>query len=174
MNRQKQNLKRDLAGESRQDNLSKLYWQADRRRINQQPIPDGAGYAKPDTHLILRVQNEYFTAGAEFHRRDGVWSCIQAAPIIAWLKHTPFCSIKTEFLKRGCSWEWLPVTPLAASGTSVDKHESFTITSRTAARPDGHQASTPATGETQGIEKLLDQAGITAPTNSKCSAVPTT
>ena len=59
-----------------------------------------------DTRL-LRVQNDYFTAGAIWLRTDGVWSCIDAAPIIAWMRRTPFDQIKNELLKRGCSWEWL-------------------------------------------------------------------
>ncbi len=109
MKRSLQNLQRDLARDGKNKTLNRLFWQDDRRRINETPIPQGEGYAKPDTETTLRVQNDYFTAGATFRRKDGVWSVTQCAPILNWLRKTAFPSIKTELLKRGCSWEWLPV-----------------------------------------------------------------
>jgi|SRR6185295_16158488 len=168
-------MNRELYRECQANKLNRLHWQSDRRRINSLKIPTGAQYVS-DCTRVLSFQNEFISAQATFRRRDGIWSCLQCEPSAEWLKKTPFDQIKNELLKRGCSWEWLPVRPPTDSLRPGDKHESFTITSRTAARPVGTsrlQASTPATGGTQGMKKLLDQGGPTTPPNSKCSPVPT-
>lgn len=97
-----------MTPESTDQKLTRLHWRADRQRINSLCIPGSSPqYAKPDTELLLRVQNDFFTAGAVFRRKDGVWSVVKFAPILHWLKKTPFDQIKTQLLKRGCSWEWL-------------------------------------------------------------------
>ena len=55
---------------------------------------------------LLRVVTDYFVAGAVFQKKWGIWSCIEAAPIIAWMKRTPLEQIKASLIKMGASWEW--------------------------------------------------------------------
>lgn len=74
-------------------------------RFNPRPVSKPQ-YAVPDATRLLGVQNEYFTAGAVFERREGVWRVKECAPILHWMRKVPFERIKLELLKRGCSWEW--------------------------------------------------------------------
>lgn len=59
-----------------------------------------------------------------------------------------------------------------APGPREHKHESYTMTSRTSARPS--PASTDATGETQGMEKLLAHGPLTTGPNRQVFSEPTT
>lgn len=156
----------------------KSFWRDDWQRVKGLKIPGHAApvYRAPDTSKTLLAHNDYWFGKAVWSRKSGVWSCLETSPSLSWMRQIPFDSIKNELLKRGCSWEWLPVNPPAASGASEDKHESHTMTSRTTARPDPirNQASTGATGETQRTEKLLDQDRQSTRPNSKCSAIPAT
>lgn len=62
---------------------------------------------KADVSRVLKVSNEYFTAGAIFERVSGVWRCREAESAISWMKTMDVRSVKTELLRRGCSWEWI-------------------------------------------------------------------
>lgn len=55
----------------------------------------------------MRCQNDYFVAGAVWRRKDGIWSCIRAAPIIKWMLGMSPESAKMNLAKRGCSWQWV-------------------------------------------------------------------
>jgi len=78
-------------------------------------IPSGGRFLPNQTRL-LRASNEFFTAGAVWQRKDGQWSCIQAAPILAWMfKLTPTAA-KLELARKGCSWEWISVGPTGILG----------------------------------------------------------
>ena len=62
---------------------------------------------RPNVLRVMRVQNEFFTASAVWKLRDGIWSCIETAPILNWMRQCDPTSAKFELLKRGCAWEWL-------------------------------------------------------------------
>ena len=62
---------------------------------------------RPHSIRLLRAHNDFFTAGAVWQLRDGIWSCIQAAPILNWMRQCDPTSAKFELLKRQCAWEWL-------------------------------------------------------------------
>lgn len=74
---------------------------------------------KPTVSRTLQVSNDYFCAGSIWIRRDNVWSCRKAAPIISWMLSTPLEKVSIELLKRGCRWTWGPVT----TGTSPQQAE---------------------------------------------------
>lgn len=59
-----------------------------------------------DCERLMRCQNDYFVAGAVWRRKDGIWSCIRAAPIIKWMLGMSPESAKMNLAKRGCSWQW--------------------------------------------------------------------
>lgn len=87
--------------------LDRLYWGSENRRIRRLKIPSSSLKYPPDTKRVIHVSNEFWSAAATFHRKDGIWRCIQADSIIDWMKVVPFDRIKVELLKRGCSWKWL-------------------------------------------------------------------
>lgn len=68
-------------------------------------FPSG-GPVKPVTVKNLRVTCQHFTAGATFVKRGERWEISECAPIIAWMRRTPFDRIRHELEKRGCTWEW--------------------------------------------------------------------
>ncbi len=69
-------------------------------------IPEGPKHV-PDTRRLMQAQNEYFTAGAVWERKDGLWRCIEAAPILDWMRKCTPESAKLELARRGCEWVWL-------------------------------------------------------------------
>lgn len=56
---------------------------------------------------LLRVKNEYFDCQAIWRKKEGVWTCVSAAPIIRWMVGKTPAEAKIELVKRGCSYEWL-------------------------------------------------------------------
>lgn len=71
-------------------------------------VPRGGRFL-PNQTIMLRASNEFFTAGAVWRRKDGQWSCIQAAPILAWMFKLSPTEAKFELARKGCSWEWVSV-----------------------------------------------------------------
>jgi len=90
------------------------HWLAEQRQEDEALRQLNAAHPirrKPTITKLLQASNEYFTAGAVLQRTDGFWRCIQAAPIIAWMRRTPVDRIPIELLKRGCRWQWLDSLP---------------------------------------------------------------
>lgn len=80
----------------------KDFWRGARPLI----IPEG-GKPLPYCRRLMQAKNDYFCAGAVWERKDGIWRCIEAAPILRWmLKMTPE-SAKLELARKGCDWKWL-------------------------------------------------------------------
>jgi hypothetical protein len=64
-----------------------------------------AGKLPRDVRVLMQVKNEYFCAAAVWERVSGVWSCVEAAPILGWMVGMNKDKAKVELLKRGCTWE---------------------------------------------------------------------
>ena len=77
---------------------------------------------KVDAERLLRVcydapdDDFKFTAGALWKRKEGQWRCILTAPIIKWMKGMEPGAAKLELARRGCSWEWVPLSEGPAAG----------------------------------------------------------
>jgi hypothetical protein len=57
--------------------------------------------------LTLRVETPYFVAGAIFEKIYGVWSCVKAAPEIAWMTGKSPKEIHLGLLKMEADYDWL-------------------------------------------------------------------
>lgn len=65
----------------------------------------GAVTSSPEK--LLRVETDYFVAGAVYQKIYGVWSCVLAAPILSWLKGKNTDQAKLDLLKMNASWSWI-------------------------------------------------------------------
>lgn len=131
----------------------------------------------PPTFWLLRVENEFFTAGAVWRKKDNTWLCVEAAPIIKWmLGRADIGNVKIELLKRGCKWNWSPATTgtspqqgeLAHALTRDSKntaHDQITPTDRP---PEGGEGAGP------GMAHRLDevQGGLPIVTDGKLNYAP--
>lgn len=68
----------------------------------------------PPLIKLLRVQTDYFVAGAVFRRLDNAWTCLRAAPILRWMTHRPVDQIAANLLKMGARCDWLPLSVTAS------------------------------------------------------------
>lgn len=64
-------------------------------------------YRDRDMERVMRCWNKYWVAGAIWRRKEGIWGCKEAAPIIRWMVGKSPEEAKLELLKRGCEWEWI-------------------------------------------------------------------
>ena len=76
----------------------------------------------PDEQLLLRVKNEYLTAGAVWVRRNGVWFCQQAAPILRWMRGMEIGKVKVELLRKDCTWDWSTLKPTSGARLEEPEH----------------------------------------------------
>ena len=60
---------------------------------------------------LLRVETEYFVAGAVFERVAREWSCTRAAPIIDWMVGKYPGETKLALLRMDARWQWLSGKP---------------------------------------------------------------
>lgn len=58
--------------------------------------------------LLLRVETDYFVAGAVYQKIGGAWSCVHAAPILHWLKGMNPDHAKLALLRMNAQYEFLP------------------------------------------------------------------
>lgn len=86
--------------------VDRMEWRADRKRLDRLQF-NSHPQAPPDSSRMLYVQTEYFTAGAQWQRIHGIWSCTQAAPIIHWMQGMTPGNAKIQLLKMGARWEWV-------------------------------------------------------------------
>lgn len=85
--------------------------QRDRRKYRRklwQPEkkPKAPEYSKPDVQRILVCWNDYWTAGALWRRKDGVWGCVTAEERLGWMKGKSPEQAKLELARLGCEWKW--------------------------------------------------------------------
>lgn len=74
-----------------------------RRSAGEMPAPVFA----PEVIRLMRVTNEYFSAGAVWKKSMGSWVCISSAPIIAWMRKCDPGRAKLECARRGLVVEWI-------------------------------------------------------------------
>lgn len=84
-----------------------MKWRQEWNRLNGLQF-NSHPQAPPNAEKFLSIQTEYFTAGAQWKRIHGVWSCVHAAPIIRWMVGKTPGDVKVQLLKMGARWEWHP------------------------------------------------------------------
>jgi len=99
---------------------------------------------------LLRVQNEYFTAGAVWNKSFGLWSCIQSAPIIRWMRVKTPTEAKMELRRLGCSFEWVESLSESVCNTAPSKHS---------AEPQAQGSETPGLEAPRRLTPLAATAG---------------
>ncbi len=116
---------------------------------------------------LLRVQNDYFTAGAVWEKIGGFWSCTKPAPIIGWMRGKTPDAAKFELLRLGCSFEWLN-TPIsvAACNTAPSPQKDA---SEPTADPLSPGNRTPGSGRTSKACAPLATTADHQPTDSRCT-----
>ena len=57
---------------------------------------------------LLRVQTDYFVAGAIWEKIGGFWSCTKAAPIIRWMKGQSPEQTARKLLRLSADYQWIP------------------------------------------------------------------
>jgi hypothetical protein len=65
--------------------------------------------------LFLRVQTEFFTAGAVWQKIYGIWSCTSAAPKIRWLQGMNPAQAKLALERMNASFTFRPLQPRGQS-----------------------------------------------------------
>lgn len=55
----------------------------------------------------MRCWNEYWSSGALWRRKQGIWWCVKAEIMVYWMSGLRPAEAKFELLKRGCKWEWV-------------------------------------------------------------------
>lgn len=56
---------------------------------------------------LLRVQTDYFCAGALWAKIGGIWSCVHTAPILHWMRGMTTAQAKIDLLKMQADFQWL-------------------------------------------------------------------
>lgn len=105
------------------------------KRFRGLQLPDNPHSYSPDSQRLLQVSNDFFTAGAIFQRKDGIWSIITTAHILNWMNGLTINQIKNELLRKGCSYHWLPL--LTHSNLQLLLQDSSRASDRTR-RPGDH------------------------------------
>jgi len=62
----------------------------------------------PCSKQLLRVETDYFVAGAIWEKIDGAWSCTHAAPIIYWMKSRSPQQTAAALEKMGAHYQFTP------------------------------------------------------------------
>ena len=78
---------------------------------NPRPIqlqPNRLQPTPPHPRKLLRVQTDYFTAGALWEKIGGLWSCTRAAPILHWMKGRSPSQSAAALEKMGAHYQFLP------------------------------------------------------------------
>lgn len=56
---------------------------------------------------LMWCRNEYWNAVATWKLEEGIWSCVQADTVIAWMRKMDPAQAKMELIKRGCDYGWV-------------------------------------------------------------------
>jgi hypothetical protein len=74
-------------------------------RVKADRIPP----SEPRPRKLLRVETDYFVAGALWEKIGGCWSCTKAAPIIKWMRGRSAQQVAAALEKMGADYQFLPV-----------------------------------------------------------------
>lgn len=66
----------------------------------------------------LEATNEFGTYRSTWRRSEGIWSCIQADPIVAWMKGISPSAARVELLRMGCVIRWVPISQVHETATT--------------------------------------------------------
>lgn len=55
---------------------------------------------------LLRVETNYFVAGAVFVKTGSEWRCVRSAPILKWMVGKPNVWIKANLKRLKYRYEW--------------------------------------------------------------------
>jgi hypothetical protein len=61
----------------------------------------------PPKQRLLRVEAPHFVAAAVWEQRAGGWACVQAAPILAWMRAMTPAQAKDYLTRKRWPWQWL-------------------------------------------------------------------
>jgi len=61
----------------------------------------------PPTERLLRVEGPHFVAGAVWVPHGGSWACIEASPILRWMKGQTPAQAKAYLERKGWSYSWV-------------------------------------------------------------------
>jgi hypothetical protein len=71
-------------------------------------VASGGLFYSRNQFLLLKVQAEYFRAGAIWQKLNGVWSCTRAASVLRWMRGMNQNQAGLCLLKMGARYEWTP------------------------------------------------------------------
>lgn len=96
----------------------------------------GVFFAMIPPTRFLRVETEYFTAGAVF-TKYGFWACTKAAPILHWMVGMTGSQAHLALLKMGARWSWLEKhsSDVLSAENGNQTEASGLLTIRPAVRP---------------------------------------
>ena len=57
---------------------------------------------------LLQVTTASFCAGAVWHKINGHWACVHAAPILRWMVGMNPRGVSDYLTRKNIRWEWLP------------------------------------------------------------------
>ena len=60
------------------------------------------------TERLLQVTAPHFCAGAVWQRIDGEWQCVEAAPILAWMRGKDAREVGAYLRRKGWRVYWSP------------------------------------------------------------------
>lgn len=56
---------------------------------------------------LLRVEAPHFVAGAVWEKKGSLWACVQAAPIISWMKGKSSEYVQSYLKRKNWRYQWL-------------------------------------------------------------------
>lgn len=86
------------------------------------------------TRKLLRVQSEFFVAGAVWMKIYGVWSCIHASHVLRWMRGLTPMKAEAALLKMDARWQWLPAVAPAPKRLKTRAFMSGMYEGKTAAQ----------------------------------------
>ena len=74
--------------------------------------------------LLLKVQTDYFQAGAIWRKIYGIWSCTHAARVLSWMRGLSPSKVKIALLKMDARFSWIPISPVKNSQSTLGLSEA--------------------------------------------------
>jgi hypothetical protein len=108
--------KRESRARRAEERLSPPALEQDRGlRVRSELLPTSA----PRPSRLLRVETDYFVAGAVWEKIGGAWSCVHAAPILRWMKGKNSDEAKLALLRMGAKYDFIPLPKVTGRSHGV-------------------------------------------------------